>query len=201
MKTPEGHRSMLVIRPADAFETVAAWKLALECVTAPCALLLSRQNIAEIPGKNGATRLKAAFESDRGGYIAFESEGKPDVILAANGSEVATLIDAAKLMKSEKGINARIVSVPSTALFLEQPADYRESIMPFGMPVFGLTAGLPTTLADIVGPLGKVSGLDRFGASAPYKVLDDKFGYTPEKVKASIYQYLAEYDAMKKKLL
>jgi len=145
------------------------------------AYFVDSKNIAEIPGKNGASRLQVAFESNRGGYIAVDSEGNPDVILAANGSEVATLIDAAKIMKSEKGINARIVSVPSTALFLEQSADY--------------------PLADIGGPLGKVSGLDRFGASAPYKVLDEKFGFTAEKVKESIYQYLTEYKAMKKKLL
>ena len=180
LKTPEGHRSMLVLRPADTPETVVAWKMALESTRTPCALLLSRQNIVDVPARNGSTRYNDILGSYHGAYVVVECEGKPCVILVANGSEVSTLVDAAKIIEKEKGIKARIVSIPSIALFLEQPAEYRESVMLPKTPVFGLTAGLPVTLSEIVGPLGRVVGLDRFGASAPYKILDEKFGYTAE---------------------
>ncbi len=198
LKTPEGNRSMLVIRPADSAETVAAWKMALSCVHSPCALLLSRQNIAEVPGiMDGASRYERAQQSARGGYIAVDCEGKPGIVLVANGSEVSTLVDASRIIAAERGIRARIVSVPSMALFFEQPAGYRESVIPPRTPVFGLTAGLPLTLGEVVGPLGRVAGLNRFGASAPYKVLDEKFGYTGEKVKELIYRYLESYEELR----
>jgi transketolase len=92
------------------------------------------------------------------------------------------------------------VSLPSLALFSEQTEAYRESVITPGVPVFGLTAGLPAALVEAVGPLGKVVGLSRFGASAPYKVLDDKFGFTAEKAAAAIMQYLGEYPALRKKI-
>jgi transketolase len=130
-----------------------------------------------------------------------ECEGKPDIILVANGSEVGTLADAAKIMEQEKKIKARIVSAPSIGLFFEQPESYRESVILPRVPVFGLTAGLPVTLQEMVGPLGMAAGLDRFGASAPYKVLDEKFGFTAEKVKEKIYNYLDSYEGLRKKLL
>lgn len=200
LKTPEGRRSMLVLRPADSTETVTAWKMALSCTHGPCALLLSRQNVAEIPGRNGTTRYELAQQAQFGGYIATDCSEKPGIILAANGSEVSTLVDAAALMAAERGIQSRVVSLPSLGLFLEQSIAYRESVVPRGIPVFGLTAGLPVTLAGVVGPLGHVAGLDRFGASAPYKVLDDKFGYTPEKVKEMIYRYLDSYQELRSRL-
>jgi transketolase len=200
LKTPEGHRSMLVLRPADSAETVVAWKMALECRTAPCALLLSRQNIVEVPAAGGVSRFDMAQRSAKGGYTAVECEGTPDIILVANGSEVSTLVDAAKLIATEKGIKARIVSVPSIALFLEQPVAYRESVIAPRTPLFGLTAGLPVTLAAVAGPLGHIAGLDRFGASAPYKVLDEKFGYTGDKVKELIYRYLDAYKELRSKV-
>ena len=201
LKTPDGHRSMLVLRPADTPETVTAWKMALECRHAPCALLLSRQNIADLPARKNSTRTADIQGAYCGAYTVVECERKPDIILVANGSEVGTLVDAAKIMEKEKNIKARIVSVPSIALFFEQPVDYRESVISPRIPVFGLTAGLPVTLLEIVGPLGQVAGLDRFGASAPYKVLDEKFGYTAEKITARIYAYLGAYEENRKKLL
>jgi transketolase len=201
LKTPEGHRSMLVLRPADVSEAVIAWKMAIECRNAPCALLLSRQNIADLPARKSSTRAADAKGAYRGGYTVVECEGKPGIILVANGSEVSTLVEAAKIMEKEKNIKARIVSVPSIALFLEQPVDYREAVITPRIPVFGLTAGLPVTLVEVVGPLGQVAGLDRFGASAPYTVLDDKFGYTAEKVTAKIYNYLETYESLRKKLI
>ena len=199
LKTPEGKRSMLVVRPADSAETVAAWKMALSCVHEPCALLLSRQNIAEVPGRNDSSRYELAQQLTWGGYIAVDCEGKPDVVLVANGSEISTLVDAAKLIAAERGIKARIVSVPSIALFLEQSIAYRESVIPPRTPVFGLTAGLSVTLGEVVGPLGRVAGLDRFGASAPYKVLDEMFGYTGERVKELICRYLDSYEELRNK--
>jgi transketolase len=201
LKTPEGHRSMLVLRPADSPETVIAWKMALECRNTPCALLLSRQNIADLPAWKGSTRAADLQGAYRGGYSVVECDGKPDIILVANGSEVGTLFDASKIMEKEKNIKVRIVSVPSIALFLEQSPEYRESVISPRIPAFGLTAGLPVTLQELVGPLGQVAGLDRFGASAPYKVLDEKFGFTAEKVAARIKDYLAAYENARKKLL
>jgi transketolase len=200
MSTPEGHRSMLVLRPADTPETVVAWKLALECTTSPCALLLSRQNIADLPARSGSNRRADAENACKGGYTVVECGGKPGIILVASGSEVGTLVDASKIVDKEKGITCRVVSLPSMAVFFEQPVGYRESVIAPGIPVFGLSAGLPVTLIEVVGPLGKVVGLERFGASAPYKVLDEKFGFTAEKAAAGIIQYLNEYPAMRKKL-
>ena len=200
MTAHHGARSMLVLRPADSAEAVVAWKMALECKTTPCALLLSRQNIVDVPARNGS-RLKDAHDAYRGAYTAVEAEGKPDVILVANGSEVSTLIDAAAIIAKEKGLKARVVSAPSTALFFEQSPEYRDSVVTPGIPVFGLTAGLPLSLQDIAGPLGKVVGLERFGASAPYKVLDEKFGYMPASVANRIQQYLGEYESLRQRLL
>ena len=201
IKTPEGHRSILVLRPADTPETVIAWKMALECRHVPCALLLSRQNIADLPAHKNSTRTADCQGTYHGAYTVVECEGKPDIILVANGSEVGTLVEAAKILERDKNINARIVSAPSPALFFEQPVDYRETVITPRIPVFGLTAGLPVTLLDMVGPFGQAVGLERFGVSAPYKVLDEKFGYTAEKVKERIYQYLNSYEGLRKKLL
>ena len=200
MRTPEGHRSMLVLRPADTPETVVAWKLALECTKSPCALLLSRQNIADLPARGGSTRRADAENAGKGGYTVVECGEKPGIILVASGSEVGTLADASKIVEKAKGIPCRIVSLPSIALFFEQPIAYRESVITPGIPVFGLSAGLPITLIEAVGPLGKAVGLERFGASAPYKVLDEKFGFTAEKAAAGIMEYLSEYAAMRAKL-
>ncbi|MGA2506882.1 MAG: transketolase [Chitinispirillaceae bacterium] len=201
LKTPEGHRSMLVLRPADTPETVIAWKMALECRHAPCALLLSRQNIPDLPARKNSTRSADSLGAYHGAYTVVECEGKPDIILVANGSEVGTLVEAAKIIENEKKIRARIVSVPSIALFSEQPIDYRNSVMMPRIPVFCLTAGLPVTLQEMAGPLGQVVGMERFGASAPYKVLDEKFGYTAEKVTTRIYNYLDGFESLRKKLL
>jgi transketolase len=200
MASPHARRSMLVIRPADGAESIVAWKMALECKNAPCALLLSRQNVADLPSNTGS-RFQAAQAAYKGAYVVAEPQGKPDILLVANGSEVSTLVEASAILSKEKGIKARVVSAPSPAVFLDQPAAYRESVITAGIPVFGLTAGLPCPLQEIAGPLGKIVGLERFGASAPYKVLDEKFGYTPVIVAGKIVQYLNEYADLKKRLL
>ena len=123
----------------------------------------------------------------RGGYIINKVEN-PDVILVANGSEVATLVATADIIAAD-GIKAQVVSVPSIGLFLDQDEEYRKLVLPDGVPTFGLTAGLPSTLRRVV-PNGEVMGLDHFGASAPYKVLDEKFGFTAQNVAQKVRKYL-----------
>ena len=113
----------------------------------------------------------------------------PQVVLVGNGSEVSTLLEAANLLKQRRDLRVQVVSVPSLGLFFNQPEDYRRATIPPALPAFALTAGLPSTLARLV-PGGKVFGLDHFGASAPYKVLDKKFGFDPENVALEIEKVL-----------
>lgn len=180
LRNHHGQRSMLVLRPADATETTIAWKLAMENTSTPSALLLSRQNIKDIPPVAGSSRYADALFAARGAYIVLPAHN-PQLVLVANGSEVSTCYDAALKLKLD-GIRVQVVSVPSEGLFREQPMEYQLKVIPPGVPVFGLTAGLPVTLQGIVGPGGKVFGLESFGFSAPYKVLDEKLGFTPDQV-------------------
>ncbi|WP_302458242.1 transketolase [Mediterranea massiliensis] len=175
LQNHKGHNSMLVLRPADVEETTVAWRLAMENTTTPTALIFSRQNIINLPAGNDYA------QATRGAYIVAGSEDKPDVILVASGSEVSTLVAGAELLRKD-GIRVRIVSAPSEGLFRSQSKEYQESIIPTGSKVFGLTAGLPVTLEGLVGSNGKVWGLPSFGFSAPYKVLDEKLGFTAENV-------------------
>ena len=175
LQNHKGHNSMLLLRPADVEETTVAWRLAMENTTTPTALIFSRQNITNLPAGNDYA------QAARGAYIVAGSEDKPDVILVASGSEVSTLVAGAELLRKD-GIRVRIVSAPSEGLFRSQPKEYQESIIPTGSKVFGLTAGLPVTLEGLVGSNGKVWGLPSFGFSAPYKVLDEKLGFTAENV-------------------
>jgi len=198
MANLEGERSMLVLRPADATETTVAWKMAIEC-EGPSALILSRQNINDLPVR-AKSRFEDAMMSYKGGYIVMDSDGQPDIVLVANGSEVATLIEGAKILIQEKMLKVRVVSVPSEGLFREQPEEYQNSVLPFGVPTLGLTAGLPDAIKGLVGPLGKAIGLERFGASAPYKVLDEKFGYTAANVVNQVEIYLREYTTLVNKI-
>ncbi len=191
LKNHHGKMSLLALRPADAAETSVAWKMAMENTDAPTALIFSRQNIKDLPAKQGSTRFQDALQSEKGAYIVLDCEGKPDVILVASGSEVSTLIDGAALLSSEKKIKARVVSVISEGLFRQQDQQYRNSIIPQGVPVFGLTAGLPVTLAGITGSIDSVWGLDHFGYSAPAKVLDEKFGFTAQNVVEQVKRLLS----------
>lgn len=188
LKNHSGKNSMLVLRPADSAETTVAWKLAMENVDSPTGLILSRQNIKDLPAASG-NRYAEALQAAKGAYVVDKDEN-PDVILVANGSEVATLVDGAALLRERAGIKVQIVSAPSEGLFFNQPAEYRESVIPQGKPVFGLTAGLPSTLARLVGPNGKVWGLDHFGYSAPYPKLDQEFGFTAENVYKQVTELL-----------
>ncbi len=175
LKNHKGHNSMLVLRPADAEETTVAWRLAMENTTTPTALIFSRQNITNLPA--GTDYNQAA----KGAYIVAGADENPDVIMVASGSEVSTLVAGAELLRAE-GVKIRIVSVPSEGLFRSQSKEYQESVIPAGAKVFGLTAGLPVNLEGLVGSNGKVFGLESFGFSAPYKVLDEKLGFTAENV-------------------
>jgi len=191
LKNHHGENSMLVLRPADAVETNVAWKLALENKKTPTALILSRQNIKDLPSASG-NRYNDALNAVKGAYIVTDSQGTPDVILVASGSEVSTLADGAALLKND-GLKIRIVSAPSEGLFRGQSESYRKSVIPDDIPVFGLTAGLPITLQGLVGPKGKIWGVNTFGFSAPYKVLDEKLGFTAENVYRQVKEYLAQY--------
>ena len=187
LKNHKGHNSMLVLRPADVTETTVAWKMAMENVYTPTALILSRQNINDLPSKGN--RYQEALQAEKGAYIV-EGDENPDVILVASGSEVSTLEEGAALLRAD-GIKVRVVSVPSEGLFRNQSKEYQESVIPTGSKVFGLTAGLPVNLEGLVGPNGKVWGLESFGYSAPYKVLDEKLGFTGQNVYNQVKELLA----------
>lgn len=181
------HRnSMLVLRPGDVHEATVAWKMAMENDKTPTALILSRQNITDLPAK--ASRYDEALQSGKGAYIVCE-EADYDVILLASGSEVSTLVEGAKLLHAD-GIKTRIVSVPSEGLFRAQPKEYQDSVLPKDKKKFGLTAGLPVTLEGLVGDNGRVWGLNSFGFSAPYKVLDEKLGFTADNVYKQVKDFL-----------
>ena len=175
MKNHSGKNSVLVLRPADVEETTECWKMAVENMETPTALIFSRQNVDNLPE---GTDYKQA---DKGAYIVAGSDEDYDVILVASGSEVSTLVAGAALLR-EDGIKTRIVSCPSEGLFRNQSAEYQQSILPNGAKIFGLTAGLPVNLQGLVGCNGKVFGLESFGFSAPYKVLDEKLGFTAQNV-------------------
>ena len=175
LKNHKGQNSMLVLRPADVEETTQAWKLAMENTDTPTALILSRQNINNLPEGNDYT------QTAKGAYIVAGSDENPDIILVASGSEVSTLEAGTELLRKD-GVKVRVVSAPSEGLFRSQSAEYQESVLPTGAKVFGLTAGLPVNLQGLVGANGKIWGLESFGFSAPYKVLDEKLGFTAENV-------------------
>lgn len=186
LKNHKGHNSMLVLRPADVTETTIAWKMAMENTATPTALIFSRQNITDLPAIGN--RYDEALQAEKGAYIV-DSDENPDVIMVASGSEVSTLEEGAALLRAD-GIKVRIVSVPSEGLFRSQSKEYQESVIPTGSKVFGLTAGLPVNLEGLVGANGKVWGLESFGFSAPYKVLDEKLGFTGQNVYNQVKELL-----------
>jgi transketolase len=186
LQNHSGHNAMLVLRPADANETTVAWKMALENRHTPTGLILSRQNIKDLPARE--SRFKEAFQAGKGAYIVQDDEHY-DIILLASGSEVSTLVDGADLLRAD-GIKVRIVSVPSEGLFRSQPVEYQEYVLPKGKKKFGLTAGLPVTLEGLVGADGSVWGMKSFGFSAPSQVLDEKLGYTAKNVYEQVRKLL-----------
>ncbi|MGA1227081.1 MAG: transketolase family protein [Tamlana sp.] len=188
LKNHSGKPSFLALRPADSAETSVAWKMALENTSTPSGLILSRQGIKDVPAK-GNSRYKEALAAEKGGYLVKEVEN-PDLVLIANGSEVSTLVAAAEFLEKENGLKVNIVSVISEGVFRLQSKDYQNSVIPKNKPLFGLTAGLPVNLEGLVGDNGRIFGLDHFGYSAPANVLDDKFGFTGEKVSKEVLDYL-----------
>ncbi len=187
LKNFSGKPSMLVLRPADAAETTVAWEMAMENRDTPTALILSRQNIPDLPAATG-NRLDEAEGARRGGYVVMDSPSAK-VTLVANGSEVSLLCEVAVMLDAEQ-IPCRVVSVPSIGLFEIQDEEYKNSVIPANAPVFGLTAGLPSTLRGVCGAKAKIYGLDHFGASAPYKVLDEQFGFTAQNILMEIRKFI-----------
>ena len=185
LKNHHGKDSVRVFRPADADETTVCWAMAMENMETPTALIFSRQNITKLPAGTDYEQAR------KGAYIVAGSDEDFDVILVADGSEVATLVAGAELLRKD-GMKIRIVSVPSEGLFRSQSKEYQESILPKGSKIFGMTAGLPVTLEGLVGANGKVFGMPSFGFSAPYKVLDEKLGYTAENVYNQVKAFMAE---------
>ena len=185
LKNHHGRDSVRVFRPADADETTVCWQMAMENMDTPTALVLSRQNVTKLPTGNDYSQAR------RGAYVVAGSDDDFDIILLASGSEVSTLEAAAELLHKDN-LRVRIVSVPSEGLFRSQTPEYQEKILPHGSKIFGLTAGLPVTLEGLVGAEGRVFGLPSFGFSAPYKVLDEKLGFTGEHIYKEVKAFLAQ---------
>lgn len=185
LKNHDGKDSVRVFRPADADETTVCWRLAMENTESPTALIFSRQGIAKLPEGNDYD------QAAKGAYIVAGSDENPDVILVASGSEVSTLESGTAALRKD-GIRVRVVSAPSEGLFRSQSAEYQERVLPYNVKKFGMTAGLPVTLEGLVGigPNSKVFGMTSFGFSAPYKVLDEKLGYTGENVYNQVKAFL-----------
>jgi transketolase len=182
LKNHDGDPALLLLRPADGAEVNMAYKMAMENRKTPSAIVLSRQNVKALPARQGSTRLHDVKEAVNGGYIVYEENETPDIILLGHGSEVRTLYDAALTLKERRNISCRIVSMMSLGLFDLQPKEYKKRIFPEGIPVFALTAGLPSLFEKYTGTKGKVFGLNHFGYSAPAEVLDEKFGFVLENV-------------------
>ncbi|MBP3289364.1 MAG: transketolase, partial [Alistipes sp.] len=174
----QGERSMLVLRPADAEEAAVAWQMAME-EKRPVALIFSRQNIKSLPALN-LSRREEAKQATKGAYVVVDS-AKAQVVMLASGSEVSTLVEGAELLQKD-GIPVRVVSVPSEGLFRNQPKSYQDSVLLPGVVRYGMTSGLSINLSGLVGENGKIHGCDHFGYSAPFKVLDEKFGYNGQTV-------------------
>lgn len=184
LKNHKGQDSVRVFRPADADEATVCWQMAMENMDTPTALIFSRQNITSLPEGNDYEQAR------KGAYVVKGSDEDYDVILLASGSEVSTLLAGAELLRKD-GVKTRIVSVPSEGLFRDQSAEYQEAVLPKGSKIFGLTAGLPVNLLGLVGANGKIWGLESFGYSAPYKVLDEKLGFTAENVYKQVKEFLS----------
>ncbi len=190
LRNHHGKRSVVVLRPADAAETTVAWKMALENRESPTALILSRQGIPDLPARPGSDRYTDALQAEKGAYVAVDCEGTPDVVMIASGSEVATLVAGAALLTERKNLKVRVVSVISEGIFRDQDEAYQKEVIPDGVTLFGMTAGLPVTLEGLVGNRGEIFGMKSFGYSAPYKVLDEKLGFTGENVYVQVTKML-----------
>lgn len=187
LKNHSGKPSFLALRPADSAETVQSWKMILGTWDRPSGLILSRQNITDIVSPQERSKSR---EVSKGAYVVFDSSESPDIIMIANGSEVATLMAAAPVLVEEHGVHVRVVSVASEGLFRQQSEEYQKEVLPRHIKKFGLTAGLPVTLESMTGDNGSVFGMTHFGYSAPYTVLDQKFGFTADNVVSQVLALL-----------
>jgi len=170
--------NLVVLRPADGNETAAAWRVALERTVGPTALLLSRQGL---PVLEGASELGMEGVA-RGAYAVVDaSGGTPAIVLIATGGEVSLAVDASAELAA-RGIDARVVSMPSWELFAEQPESYRRQVLPPSIPRLAVEAGVTLGWRDVVGDNGAVIGIDRFGASAPGAEVAERLGLTVEAV-------------------
>jgi len=189
LKNHHGNNSMMVLRPADGAETLVAWEMALNNTSTPTGLILSRQNINDLPATDESTRYKDALQSKKGAYILQKDEN-PELIMIASGSEVRTILDTAELLRKELAIKIQVVSIISEGIFRGQSEAYQKEVLPESVPVYAVTAGLAVTMEGLIGNHGYVFGMNHFGYSAPAGILDQKFGFTPdflkEKVKAWI---------------
>lgn len=173
-------------RPCDQVEAAVAWKTALERQTGPTALILSRQNLAQM--ERTPEQLKAI---SRGGYILKDSEGKPDIILIATGSEVEITVEAAAVL-SKEGHKVRVVSIPSTDVFDAQDEEYQESVLPYEVRArVAVEAGIADYWYKYVGLKGGIVGMTTFGESAPAGKLFPFFGFTVENIVATAKKSLA----------
>ncbi|MFQ6100745.1 MAG: transketolase [Anaerolineae bacterium] len=181
--------NLVLIRPCDANETAVAWKVALERRDGPTALILTRQSVPVLDRSDKASAEGVAW----GAYVIREApSGPPDLILIASGSEVHLALEARELL-AERGVTARVVSMPSWELFEAQTPSYRASVLPPDVTTrLAIEAAAPFGWERYVGPEGAVIGIRRFGASAPYKVLMEKFGFTPEAVMEGALDLLGE---------
>ena len=193
VKNHSGNNSMLALRPADGAETITAWRMALQNRATPTGLIFTRQKIKDLPPTFNQTRRQEAEKSLRGAYILYEPDGQVDLVLVGNGSEVYMLYEVAQVLEQEKSINARLVSAISEGLFRRQSLEYQRQVLPHDTPVFGVTAGLPVTLQNLVGPQGEVFGMDHFGHSAPSPVLDEKFGFTVRNLANKIEAFIEQH--------
>lgn len=190
MNNLSGHRSLLVLRPGDSEEVRQAWKLAVENEFGPTALIFSRQDLIDLPA-DGGDRKADARGLVRGGYVVSGAAKRVAIVLLANGSELGLAYQAARILR-DQGLSVQVSSLPSIGLFLEQDASWRAQVLPPGTPVLALTAGLPSVFQGLEGPLGEAFGLPRFGASANFKVLEEKFGFTAEAIAKRAGDLLAD---------
>jgi transketolase len=169
--------NLTVIRPADANETAAAWKVAIERKK-PTVLVLTRQNVPVLD--SGALPISSGVR--RGAYVLEAGGDKPDILLLATGSEVHLALEASKQLAG-KGIKARVISMPCWELFLEQPQSYRDEVLPPGIRKrLAIEAGVTLGWWRWAGNEGDVIGIDRFGASAPGNVVMEKYGFSVDNV-------------------
>lgn len=179
---------MALLRPADANETAAAWKCAIEAPAGPKGLALTRQNVPVLEG----TKEKAMAGVARGAYVLVDTDGTPDVILMGSGSEVSLAVEAAEQL-AEAGVKARVVSFPCMDWFLEQDADYQEEVLPAAVTArVSVEAGIAMPWHRFLGTQGKAVSLEHFGASADYQTLYREFGITVDAVVSAAHEALGK---------